>query len=126
MDNESKQRADEIVAQIKELVKKGNIARIYVKRGEDTVLNIPLNVGIVNFDLGSRNGQEREQGLREVLRYAVPAGVHVPELPRVPGIADHTGAPSPCGQNGGEGDGQYYDFPVFHLQCFIFPTDSDE
>ena len=26
-----------------------------------------LFVGIVNFDLGSRNGQEREQGLREVL-----------------------------------------------------------
>ena len=35
MDNESRQRADEIVAQIKELVKKGNIARILVKRGED-------------------------------------------------------------------------------------------
>ncbi len=30
--------------------------------GEDA-----LFVGIVNFDLGSRNGQEREQGLREVL-----------------------------------------------------------
>ena len=52
MDNESKQRADEIVDQIKELVKKGNIARIYVKRGEDTVLNIPLNVGIVGTILG--------------------------------------------------------------------------
>ena len=52
MDNENKQRADEIVEQIKELVKKGNIARIYVKRGEDTVLNIPLNVGIVGTILG--------------------------------------------------------------------------
>ncbi len=52
MDNESKQRADEIVEQIKELVKKGNIARILVKRGEDTVLNIPLNVGIVGTILG--------------------------------------------------------------------------
>ena len=52
MDNESKQRADEIVAQIKELVKKGNIARIFVRRGEDTVLNIPLNVGIVGTILG--------------------------------------------------------------------------
>ena len=52
MDNESKQRADEIVEQIKALVKKGNIARIYVKRGEDTVLNIPLNVGIVGTILG--------------------------------------------------------------------------
>ena len=26
-----------------------------------------LTVGIVNFDLGSRNGQERESGFREVL-----------------------------------------------------------
>ena len=52
MDNESKQRADEIVAQIKELVKKGNIARIMVKRGADTVLNIPLNVGIGGTVLG--------------------------------------------------------------------------
>ena len=52
MDKESKQRADEIVAQIKELVKKGNIARILVKRGDDTVLNIPLNVGIVGTILG--------------------------------------------------------------------------
>ena len=52
MDKESKQRADEIVAQIKELVKKGNVARILVQRGEDTVLNIPLNVGIVGTILG--------------------------------------------------------------------------
>ena len=52
MDNENKQRADEIVEQIKELVKKGNIARILVLRGEDTVLNIPLNVGIVGTILG--------------------------------------------------------------------------
>ena len=52
MDNESKQRADEIVAQIKELVKKGNIARILVKRNGEAVLNIPLNVGIVGTILG--------------------------------------------------------------------------
>ena len=52
MDNESKARAEEIVEQIKELVKKGNIARIYVKRGEEKVLNIPLNVGIVGTILG--------------------------------------------------------------------------
>ena len=52
MDNDYKQLADEIVEQIKELVKEGNIARIYIKRGEDTVLNIPLNVGIVGTVLG--------------------------------------------------------------------------
>ncbi len=52
MDNENKQRADEIVEQIKELVRKGNVARIFVRRGEDTVLNIPLNVGILGTILG--------------------------------------------------------------------------
>ena len=52
MDNESKQRADEIVARIKEPVKQGHIARILVKRGEDTVLNIPRNGGIVGTVLG--------------------------------------------------------------------------
>ncbi len=52
MDNDNRQRADEIVEQIKELVRKGNIARILVKRGEDAILNIPLNVGIVGTVLG--------------------------------------------------------------------------
>ena len=52
MDNENKQRADEIVEQIKELVKKGNVARILVLRGEEKVLNIPLNAGIVGTVLG--------------------------------------------------------------------------
>ena len=52
MDSENKQRVDEIVDQIKELVKKGNVNRILVLRGEDTVLNIPLNVGIVGTILG--------------------------------------------------------------------------
>ena len=52
MDNENKQRADEIVDQIKELVKKGNVARILVLRGEDAVVNIPLNAGILGTVLG--------------------------------------------------------------------------
>ena len=52
MNNETKQRADEIVEQIKALVRKGNVARIMVRRGEDLILNIPLNVGIVGTVLG--------------------------------------------------------------------------
>lgn len=35
--------AEKIVDQIKELVKKGNVSKIIVKHGEDTILNIPLN-----------------------------------------------------------------------------------
>ena len=52
MENENKQRVEEIVEQIKALVRKGNIARIMVKRDADTILNIPLNVGIVGTVLG--------------------------------------------------------------------------
>ena len=52
MNEENKQKVDEIVAQIKELVRKGNIARIMVLRGNDVILNIPLNVGIVGTVLG--------------------------------------------------------------------------
>lgn len=52
MNEENKQRAEEIVEQIKELVRKGNIARVLVKRDGDVILNIPLNVGIVGTVLG--------------------------------------------------------------------------
>ena len=52
MNEENKKRADEIVDQVKEAVKKGNIARILLKRGEETILNIPLNVGIAGTILG--------------------------------------------------------------------------
>ena len=51
-ETENKQRADEIVEQIKELVRKGNVARIMVKHGGNTILNIPLNVGVVGTVLG--------------------------------------------------------------------------
>lgn len=39
--------ADETVSKIKELVKKGNVTKISVKRDDETIVNIPLNVGIV-------------------------------------------------------------------------------
>lgn len=52
MNEENKKRADEIVEQIKELVRKGNVARVMVKRDADVILNIPLNVGIVGTVLG--------------------------------------------------------------------------
>ena len=36
-----------IVDKVKELVKKGNVSRILVRRGTNVVLNIPVNVGVV-------------------------------------------------------------------------------
>ena len=50
MDNENK--AQEIVDRIRELVKKGNVARIMIKRGDEIFLNSPLNVGLVGTILG--------------------------------------------------------------------------
>ena len=51
-EDESKQWAEETVGKIKELVKKGNISRILVKHEDNTILDIPLNVGIIGTILG--------------------------------------------------------------------------
>ena len=39
--------ANETMEKIKELVKKGNISKISVKKDDETIVNIPVNVGIV-------------------------------------------------------------------------------
>ncbi len=51
-DNKNGFDAEKVVDQIKELVKKGNVSKIIVKHGEDTILNIPLNAGIAGTILG--------------------------------------------------------------------------
>ena len=45
-ENKNNFDVEKVVDQIKELVKKGNVSKIIVKHGEDTILNIPLNAGI--------------------------------------------------------------------------------
>ena len=50
--DENAVRIDGIVEQVKELVRKGNVARILLKHNETTILNIPLNVGIAGTILG--------------------------------------------------------------------------
>jgi Transcription factor homologous to NACalpha-BTF3 len=40
-------QGEALVAKMKEIVKKGNVAKIMVTRNGDTILNIPLNVGIL-------------------------------------------------------------------------------
>ena len=41
------EQASGVVASIKEAVKKGNVSKIIVKKDDEVVLNLPLNVGIV-------------------------------------------------------------------------------
>lgn len=43
---------NEIVEKIKELVKKGNVTKIVIKKGDNVLVNIPLNVGIVGGIIG--------------------------------------------------------------------------
>lgn len=45
--NKASDFADETVSKIKELVKKGNVTKISVRKDDETIVNIPLNVGIV-------------------------------------------------------------------------------
>lgn len=45
--NKATEFADDTVEKIKEIVKKGNITKIAVKKDEETLVNIPLNVGLV-------------------------------------------------------------------------------
>lgn len=42
----------ELVEKIKELVKKGNVTKIVIKKGDNVLVNIPLNVGIVGGIIG--------------------------------------------------------------------------
>ena len=44
--------AEELVEQIKELVKKGNVAKVVIKKGENIMVNLPLNAGIVGGIVG--------------------------------------------------------------------------
>ena len=51
-ENKNNFDVEKVVDKIKELVQKGNVSKIIVKHGEDTILNIPLNAGIAGTILG--------------------------------------------------------------------------
>ena len=43
---------NDIIEKVKELVKKGNVTKIVIKKGDNVLVNIPLNVGIVGGIIG--------------------------------------------------------------------------
>ena len=51
--NDFSKEAKEITEKVRELVKKGNVARILIKREGETLVNLPLNVGIVGGIIGA-------------------------------------------------------------------------
>lgn len=52
IDEELKNKADEIVEKIKELVKEGNVTRIRIRKDDTIILNLPLTVGVVGTLIG--------------------------------------------------------------------------
>ena len=47
-----KESTEEIIGKLKALVKSGNVDRIVIRRNEDILLNIPVNVGLVGSVIG--------------------------------------------------------------------------
>ena len=50
--SKAKNDADELIEKLKDLVKKGNVDRIVIRRNEDVLLTIPVNVGLVGSVIG--------------------------------------------------------------------------
>ena len=52
LEKKSKINTDEIIGKIKALVKEGNVNKIRVKRGDQVLLTVPVNLGIVGGLIG--------------------------------------------------------------------------
>ena len=52
LEKKSRINTDEIIGKIKALVKEGNVNKIRVKRGEQVLLTVPVNVGILGGLVG--------------------------------------------------------------------------
>lgn len=52
MNENVQNQAEAVVEKLKALVKEGNISRIVLKRAEEVVVDLPLNVGLVGAVLG--------------------------------------------------------------------------
>ena len=50
---EDKEKTDDIISRIKELVEKGNVERIQIRKDEQIVLSVPVNIGIIGGLVGA-------------------------------------------------------------------------
>jgi hypothetical protein len=46
-EGETRSKTTELVDQVKEVVRKGNVSKICIKKGDDVVLNLPVTIGIL-------------------------------------------------------------------------------
>lgn len=51
--SEVEMKAKEIVDNLKEMVKRGNITRIRIRKDKNVILNIPMTAGVLGFALGA-------------------------------------------------------------------------
>jgi len=50
---ETESKSEEIIAKLKELVAKGNVSFIRVRKNDTVIVNIPMTVGVVGTVLGA-------------------------------------------------------------------------
>ena len=51
--NELEAKGGEIVEKLKGMVKEGNVTRIRIRKGDTTILNLPMTVGVVGTVIGA-------------------------------------------------------------------------
>lgn len=51
-EDSNKKEAENIVERIKALVKKGNVSRITIKKEDEVIVNLPLNLGLLGGAIG--------------------------------------------------------------------------
>ncbi len=51
-EEKNRKEAEGIVEQIKALVKKGNVTKITIKKDDEVILNLPLNIGLLGTTIG--------------------------------------------------------------------------
>ena len=50
--NELEEKGAEIVDKLKDMVKEGNVTRIRIRKGDTTILNLPMTVGVLGTVIG--------------------------------------------------------------------------
>lgn len=51
-EEKNRKEAEAIVEQIKALVKKGNVTKIVIKKDDEVIVNLPLNIGLLGTTIG--------------------------------------------------------------------------
>ena len=51
--NELEEKGAEIVDKLKDMVKEGNVTRIRIRKGDTTILNLPMTVGVLGTVIGA-------------------------------------------------------------------------